>query len=262
MTLLKLAGLADNLISLDDSDYHVTYITMIIASGDISMVAANKTAEFSRVGTLTGTPEQVRTGLGRLKAEQVVALTMEHGSESAAKAFAQTVAGLAPLIGAILKRRQDETFNTIIEALVPEVPPPHHRLLEARMVADARKAVLESGDWLTAAEVAKVAGFSASNPSAQPNKWKKEGQVFAVRHRGVDYFPGYALDPSTDFRPVKALGKVLDAFRGKKDDWRLAYWFASVNSFLGGKRPQDLLISEPERVVAAAEDEAAGILHG
>lgn len=55
---------------------------------------------------------------------------------------------------------------------------------------------------------------------------------------------------------------MLEIFRGKKDDWGLAYWFASVNSFLGGKRPQDLLISKPDRVVAAAEDEVAGVLHG
>jgi hypothetical protein len=86
--------------------------------------------------------------------------------------------------------------------------------------------------------------------------------LFAVRHRGVDYFPGYALDPSTDYRPARGLAKVLAAFRGRKDDWGLAYWFASVNSFLGGKRPQELLIYEPERVVAAAEDEVAGVLHG
>jgi hypothetical protein len=115
---------------------------------------------------------------------------------------------------------------------------------------------------LTAAQIAEMAGFSASNPSAQPNKWKKDGQIFAVRHRGVDYFPGYALDPSTDYRPARGLAKVLAAFRGRKDDWGLAYWFASVNSFLGGKRPQELLIYEPERVVAAAEDEVAGVLHG
>jgi hypothetical protein len=226
------------------------------------MAAADKTTEFSGVATLTGTPEQVRIGLSGLHAEQVIALTLEHGSESAVKALAQTVAGLAPLVGAILRRRQDEAFNSIVEALVPEVPPPHHKLVEARMTADARKAVLESGDWLTAAQVAKVAGFSASNPSAQPNKWKKEGQVFAVRHRGVDYFPGYALDPSSDYRPAKALARVLDVFRGKKDDWGRAYWFASVNSFLGGKRPQDLLIDQPERVIDAAEDEVAGVLHG
>jgi hypothetical protein len=218
--------------------------------------------ELSGVGTLTGTPEQVRTGLSRLDAKQVIALTFEHGSEAAVRALADTVANLAPLVRSIVKRRQDEAFRSIVEALVPDVPPPRHKLVEARMTAEARKAVLESGDWVTAAQIAGMAGFSASNPSAQPNKWKKDGQIFAVRHRGVDYFPGYALDPSTDYRPARGLARVLGIFRGRKDDWGLAYWFASVNSFLGGRRPQDLLIDQPDRVVAAAEDEVAGVLHG
>jgi len=130
-------------------------------------------------------------------------LTLEHGNKAAVRALADTVANLAPLVLSILERRQEEAFRSIIEALVPEVPPPQHKLVEARMTAEARKAVLESGDWLTAAQIAEMAGFSASNPSAQPNKWKKDGQIFAVRHRGVDYFPGYALDPSTDYRPAK-----------------------------------------------------------
>lgn len=134
--------------------------------------------------------------------------------------------------------------------------------VEARMTSEARKAVLESGDWLTAAQIAQIPGFSATNPSDQPNKWKEDGQIFAVPHRGVDYFPGYALDPATNYRPAEALAAVLAVFRGRKDDWGLAYWFASVNSFLGSKRPQDLLISEPARVVAAAEDDVAGVLHG
>jgi len=224
------------------------------------MATADK--ELSGVGTLTGTPEQVRTGLSRLHAKQVIALTFEHGSEAAVRALADTVANLAPLVRSIVERRQEKAFRSIIEALVPEVPPPQLKLVEARMTAEARKAVLESGDWLTAAQIAGMAGFSASNPSAQPNKWKKDGQIFAVRHRGVDYFPGYALDPSTDYRPARGLARVLGVFRGRKDDWGLAYWFASVNSFLGGKRPQDLLIDQPDRVVAAAEDEVAGVLHG
>lgn len=137
-----------------------------------------------------------------------------------------------------------------------------HELIEARMMADARKAVLEGGAWLTAAEVAKVTGFPGSDPGAQLDMWRKNGQIFAVRHHGADYFPGYAFDPSTGYRPVQRLAPVLDVFRGRKNDWGLAYWLASVNGFLDGKRPQDLLVSEPERVLAAAEDEAAGILHG
>ncbi|MCK1296770.1 MULTISPECIES: hypothetical protein [unclassified Bradyrhizobium] len=134
--------------------------------------------------------------------------------------------------------------------------------VEVRMTAEARNAVLESGDWLTAAQIAQISGFSATNPSDQPTKWKEDGRIFAVPHRGVDYFPGYALDPSTNHRPVEALAAVLAAFRGRKDDWGLAYWFASINSYLGSKRPQDRLINEPARVVAAAEDDVAGVLHG
>jgi hypothetical protein len=226
------------------------------------MATADEAIKLSGVGTLTGTPEQVRTGLSRLHAERVVALTLEHGNDAAVRALAETVANLAPLVRTILERRQHEALDSIIEALVPDVPPPQHKLVEARMTAESRKAVLESGDWLTAAQIAEMAGFSTTNPSAQPNKWKKDGQIFAVRHRSVDYFPGYALHPSTDYRPAKGLARVLAVFRGRKDDWGLAYWFASVNSFLGGKRPQDLLIDQPARVIAAAEDEVAGVLHG
>jgi hypothetical protein len=42
----------------------------------------------------------------------------------------------------------------------------------------------------------------------------------------------------------------------------MAYWFLSDNGFLGGKRPQDLLASAPERVIVAAMDEVEGIAHG
>jgi hypothetical protein len=226
------------------------------------MARADKSVELSGFATLSGTPAQVSSRLDQLATGKVIALTLEHGSEPAIRALADTVASIAPLVPTILARRQRETIESIIEALVPEVPPPHHMLVEARMIAEARKAVLEGGDWVTSAQIAEMAGFSASNPSAQPNKWKKEGLIFAVRHRGVDYFPGYALDSTAGYRPIKALSRVLSLFRGNKDEWALAYWFGSVNSFLGGKRPQDLLATHPERVIAAAEDELAGALHG
>ncbi|MGY3494217.1 hypothetical protein [Bradyrhizobium sp. USDA 4502] len=133
---------------------------------------------------------------------------------------------------------------------------------EGRMAAKARKAVLESGDWLTAAQIVQIAGFGDSNPLSDPNRWKENKQIFTVRHREVDYFPRYALDPSIGYRPAEGLARVLSVFRKRKDDWGIAFWFASVNSFLGGKRPQDLLTDQPDRVVAAAEDEMAGVVHG
>ncbi|MER8767070.1 MULTISPECIES: hypothetical protein [unclassified Mesorhizobium] len=248
---------------LDEIGYRAIYVIILTNPAEWNIMAhTNDTIELSGFGALTGTPKEVGDQLDRLTAEQVIALTFEHGSEPAVRALADTVVSIAPLVRTILMSRQREAINSIIEALVPQVPPPQYMLVEARMTAEARKAVLESGDWLTAPQIAKMAGFSTSNPSAQPHKWKKEGQIFAVRHRGVDYFPGYALDSAAGYRPIKTLAKVLSVLHEKKDDWGLAYWFASVNSFLGGKRPQDVLPAQPERVLAAAEDELVGALHG
>ena len=129
---------------------------------------------------------------------------------------------------------------------------------EARMAAHARGAVLSEGGWLTAAQIADCAGFSSSD---EPDKWKNDGLIFTIHHDNVDYFPGYGLAPTT-FGPIKALAPVLAVFQGEKDGWELAYWFASVNSFLGGRRPQDLLLTAPDEVIAAAEDEMVGVAHG
>lgn len=110
--------------------------------------------------------------------------------------------------------------------------------------------------------MAKLAGLSLRNLSAQPNKWKKQGAIFAIHHNGVDYFPGYGLDRMANFRPIKTLAKVIEVFAGHKDGWGMAYWFRSASSYLGGKRPQDLLATAPERVIEAAQDEVQEMAHG
>ena len=225
-------------------------------------MAATKDKALPRFGTLAGTLDEVRSSLRRSRAQRAIALTFAHENERTVRAIAETLVSLGPLVTKLIEQRQRETLDRIIDALVPTVPPPEHMLTEARMAAKARKAVLEGAEWLTAAQIARLAGFSVSNPSAQPNKWKKDGLIFAIRHESTDYFPAYGLDPKANYRPVKALAKVLSAFGNTKDAWGFAYWFASVNSFLGGKRPQDLLANAPDRVIEAACDEVAEIAHG
>ena len=61
---------------------------------------------------------------------------------------------------------------------------------------------------------------------------------------------------------AKGLAPVLARFGDALDEWDIATWFASVNSFLGGRTPMDLLRSQPGQVLAAAEDEIAGVQHG
>lgn len=126
------------------------------------------------------------------------------------------------------------------------------------MLDRARRAVLESGDWLTPGEIESLAGLSA----AQLKGWEQQGLIFAISHLGIDYFPVYGLDRQSGFQPVKVLAKIVGIFEGRKDGWGMAFWFGSSNSFLGCQRPQNLLESAADRVIAAAEDEVQGIAHG
>lgn len=211
---------------------------------------------------MTGSPKEIGRRLNQLDADQVVAIGLEHVSAKEAGAIAETLVRFVQLVHLGFVRHERETLESLVEALVPKVPPTPTQLKEAAMLARARTAVLQEGNWLTTAQIANLAGFSASNPSAQPNKWKRDGLIFAIRHRGVDYFPGYGLDPKTSYRPLKAMAKVIEAFGESKDSWGLAYWFSSANSFLGGRRPQDVLAKQSDRVIAAAADEQEAVAHG
>lgn len=213
--------------------------------------------------TVTGTPEQVRARLATTAGGPVVALALPPGMSGAAvRAVAAAVEAVVPLVDVILARRQETALQQIAEAITPSVPLSNTMLLEARMMAEAQEAILNGATWLTASEIAAMAGFSASNPSAQPSKWKRDGAIFAIRHNGTEYYPSYALDKNRGYRPFKELARVLAVFKDRKDTWKIAYWFGSVNSALGGKRPCDVFTSEPDRVVAAAEREVEGPVHG
>ncbi|WP_166365688.1 hypothetical protein [Pseudomonas akapageensis] len=212
--------------------------------------------------TLTGEIKAVSARLSAEKAKQVVVITVDHASDETLAALGESLGAAARLITDTMLKTQQATVEQIISLLVPKAPIRPAVFKEAQMLAKAKKTVLESGDWLSAGDIANLAEFTSRNPSSQPNKWKREGRIFAIRHNGSDYFPIYALDKDTGYRPLPAMAEVLKKFGGSKDGWGLAFWFASVNSYLGGKRPQDLLKTGPARVVAAAEDEVAGVTHG
>ena len=214
------------------------------------------------ISTLAGKPDEVSRGLDGSDAEQVVAVAIAHATPREAQAMAQTFASIAEFVKTLVETRHRESLEAIVEALVPKVPPTPNELKEAAMLARARTAVIDSGDWMTTAQIALAAGFSASNPSAQPNKWKRDGAIFAIRHNGIDYFPSYGLDPQAGYRPRKPLAHILRIFGDSKDSWGLSYWFMSANSYLGGKTPRELLASAHERVISADADECEGVLHG
>jgi hypothetical protein len=210
---------------------------------------------------LVGTASEVSRRLNRSSARRALAVTFTDDDEQSA-VLEDVVRKVAEFLPHIVRQRQQESLERIVGALLPEIAIPDAALAQARMLVDAKATILRSGDFLPAGEIAKLAGYSDKNPSAQPNKWKKDGTIFAIRHKGVDYFPLYALDPDENYRPYKAVAKVLHVFGTAKTGWGIAFWFAGLNNFLDDRRPQDLLASDPDIVIAAAKDEVEGVQHG
>lgn len=208
-----------------------------------------------------GAPAGARRKSGKVGGEGVVTVTIR-GPEARALAFAQAIERLAPLASELFDEISVARGKQLLEAVSPEIPPPVHIVREAAMLAKARREVLDASEWVTAARIAEIAGLSGSNPSAQPNTWKQDRKIFAIENNGKDYFPDYGLDPDKRYRPRPVMADVLRVFGDTKSPWKLAFWFASVNSYLGGKRPLDLLATRPQDVIRAAQAEVEGVLHG
>lgn len=209
----------------------------------------------------TGDLKTVSARLNAEEAGQAVVITVDHASAETLAALGESLEAAARFITDTTLKNQQVTVEQMVSLLVPQAPVGPVVFMEAQMLAKAKKAVLESGDWLSVRDIASLAECNCS-PSSRLNEWKREGRIFSIHHNGSDYFPIYALNKDAGYQPLVAMAEVLKVFDGKKDEWGLAYWFISVNSYLGGERPQDLLIAVPARVVGAAEYEVAGVTHG
>lgn len=209
---------------------------------------------------LVGTGNEVSRLLNRSADRRAVAVTFADDEESAAAE--KVVRRVTQFLPHLIRQRQQDSLEKLVGALLPEIVVSDAALIQARMLVDAKSHILASGDFLPAGKIAELAGYSEKNPSAQPNRWKKEGAIFAIQHKGVDYFPLYALNPDQNYRPYKAVAEILRIFRETKTGWGLAFWFAGLNSFLDDRRPQDLLSGQPDLVIAAARDELEGVQHG
>ncbi|MFJ7282502.1 hypothetical protein [Pseudomonas sp. NPDC099000] len=203
------------------------------------------------------TPTQQTEGFGHK-----IVITVDAKSQDLIDAYVRSVEMLTQAFFAQMHPLPADTISSIVSLMVPKKPVPSTLWREARMLAQAKTEILQSNDWVTAKEISNLAQFKSGNPSSQPNKWKHAGKIFALRHEGVDYFPIYGLDPTQGFRPFSALESVIATWATMKDGWAMAFWFASPNTFLGGKRPKEVLSANPLGVLSAAKEEVSGVVHG
>jgi len=134
---------------------------------------------------------------------------------------------------------------------------------EERMLEDAKRFILASGEFRTASDLAKLLQADSHKLAQQLNAWKNCGEIFSIPgDNESELFPVFALDPRSGPQVFEAIPKVLQIFGDKLSRWAIAGWFVAACSYLDDQLPKDLLGEDPDWVVAAARDEIDEISHG
>jgi hypothetical protein len=110
-----------------------------------------------------------------------------------------------------------------------------------------RKAFASQYECLTAEAVADESGNTAKNRSAIASRWALERKIFSIRYENKTLYPKFQFK---DGSPIPAIAKVLELFPDHFTGWDIAFFFTSPNSYLDGKKPVDLLKTDPEKVVS------------
>jgi hypothetical protein len=107
----------------------------------------------------------------------------------------------------LIQEREKDTLKKLVNVILTNVTASKVARVQARMLIEAKTDILNRGEFLPATEVARLAGFSASNLNVQPNKWKRTREIFAIQHGREDYLPVHGLAPG--HRPGKEMAEIL-----------------------------------------------------
>lgn len=120
----------------------------------------------------------------------------------------------------------------------------------ARDTLEWRKAFIGAHPCWTSTQVAFESTSTAKNRAAIASRWVREKKIFAVKYEGQQWFPQFQFHVG---EPVPAVAQVIQAFPEHTTGWDLAYFFATPNSSIAGRKPLELLKSDPARVVSLAQ---------
>jgi hypothetical protein len=118
-----------------------------------------------------------------------------------------------------------------------------------RDTVEWRSQFMKSNPSWTAKDVADQSTSTAKNRAALASRWAQEGKIFAVKYEGQLWYPRFQFQGG---EPLPMIGQVIQAFPNHANGWDFAYLFATPNANIGGRKPLELLKSDPERVLSLA----------
>ena len=170
------------------------------------------------------------------------------------RATLETAKALFELLCERLHDLQDADMARLIEMAMPMLSERTSSavIYHARRNASLRAEFVRTCELLDAEQVHALYGSSAKNRAALAARWRSDGKIFAIEHRGRLLYPAFQFDEVG--RPRAVIGRILKALGPGTGPWQTAIWFTTPNSWLDRRSPLDLLESEPDRVIDAADD--------
>ena len=134
---------------------------------------------------------------------------------------------------------------------------------QERMLEDARRTVLASGEFRTASDLAELLQIESHKLNHQLNVWKDRNEIFSIEG-GTDgeLFPKFAFDRNRDLHLFDAIPRILQILGNKLSRLAIASWFIADCSYLDDQPPKDVLQADPDWVIDAARDEMEEASHG
>jgi hypothetical protein len=148
----------------------------------------------------------------------------------------------------------DERRDLLVRAMMVADfdPVPEATINQARRLAEHRGKLLASGAYTMAALTRLRGAASESSTRTWLTRRRHGHDLFSVTLEAATLVPAFQLDEAGE--PVAGMRPVLVALDDAGiEGWATWTWFRSTSGWLGGRRPVDLLGTEPERVAAAAQ---------
>lgn len=102
---------------------------------------------------------------------------------------------------------------------------------------------------LTSGEVAQETRSSAKNTAAIASRWVAERKIFPVQFGRKVLYPKFQF---VDGSPSPAIARVIEQFPEHATGWDYAFFLTTPNTYIGGRKPIELLRTDPERLVSLA----------
>jgi hypothetical protein len=172
-----------------------------------------------------------------------------------ANALKKVAEKLPQLIHAVRAERFAERLKSLLAAYAPPDPLQDFYLGVRENALVLRRLIVQTTAMLDAKGVAGLPRSGVNETEEIAQRWREEGKIFSVTYGVFELYPAFQFE---DGVPIPIVEAILVKLKRILTPWDIASWFVCGTGLLGRASPMDCLLTQPDEVLHAAEQQ---VLH-